>query len=84
MKILNLNQFLNESTEYNAFDICREICDYYDIQDDTEDIGYSDIDSFLDEYYPDISDVDKKWVYDRMEKFANVSDYVSRSNDEDN
>lgn len=78
MKILKLNDFVNESNEYNAFDICREICDYYDIQDDTEDISYSDIDSFLDEHYPGISDDDKERVYDRMEKFANVTNYVSK------
>lgn len=52
------------------------------MQDDTEDMSYSDTGSFSDEHYPDISDDDKERAYGRIEKFANVADCVSRQNDE--
>lgn len=77
MKILKSNDFVNESNECDAFDICREICDCHVIQDDTEGMSYSDTGSFSDEHYPDISDDDKERAYGRTEKFANVTDCVS-------
>jgi len=75
-----------DNEEYNAFDICREILDYYGIEeDDSNWIGVSDIDEYLDEYYPDMSDDNRWFVHDRMEKFVNVDSYhsVRYENDEE-
>ena len=72
----------NDEFEFNVYDICREILDDYDAES-LGWIGSSDIDNFLDRYYPDMSDNDRWWVHDRMEKFVDVDDYRSVEDDED-
>ena len=76
------NNKLNENDEskFNAYDICREILDDYDAES-LGWIGSSDIDNFLDRYYPDMSNDDRWWVYDRIEKFVDVDDYRSVKDD---
>lgn len=66
--------------DYNSYDICREILDNYGA---TDWIGESDIDEYLDNYYSDMSDEDRWFVHDRMEKFANVDPYRSVQDDDD-
>ena len=65
---------------YNSYDICREILDHYDASDW---IGVRDIDEYLDNYYSDMSDEDRWFVHDRMEKFADVDNYRSVQDDDD-
>lgn len=65
---------------YNSYDICREILDNYGA---TDWIGESDIDEYLDNYYSDMSDEDRWFVHDRMEKFANVDPYRSIQDDDE-
>lgn len=61
--------------EYNAYDICREISEYYDNPDW---IGEKDIENYLDKYYEDMSLEDRWFVFDRMEKFIdNIDPYRS-------
>lgn len=66
--------------EYNSYDICREILDYYGASDW---IGESDIDEYLDDNYPDMSSDDRWFVHDRMDKFANVDPYRSVQDDDE-
>ena len=67
--------------EYDAYEICREIIDHYGANNW---IGQSDIDNYLDEYYPNMSDDDRWFVNDRMEKFVDSIDpYRSVTDDED-
>ena len=67
--------------EYDAYEICREIIDHYDADDW---IGQSDIDNYLDEFYPNMSDDDRWFVNDRMESFVDSIDpYRSVTDDED-
>lgn len=70
-----------DKPEYNAYDICREICDYYD---NPSWIGERDIESYLDKYYEDMSYEDRWFVYDRMEKFIDgIDPYRSLEDEED-
>lgn len=69
-----------DSEGYNSYDICREILDNYGA---TDWIGESDIDEYLDTYYSDMSDEDRWFVHDRMEKFADVDPYRSVQDDDD-
>lgn len=69
-----------DSEDYNSYDICREILDHYDASDW---IGVRDIDEYLDNYYSDMSDEDRWFVHDRMEKFVDVDNYRSVQDDED-
>ena len=78
----NLNEtqdFGVNFNELNAYDICREILDYYN---NPSWIGQSDIDKYLDEYYYDIDDNFRDWIYDRMEKFVDyIDNYASVTTD---
>ena len=71
---------LDDEDGYNSYDICQEILDNYGA---TDWIGESDIDEYLDNYYSDMSDEDRWFVHDRMEKFVNVDPYRSVQDDED-
>lgn len=69
-----------DDSEYNSYDICREILDYYGASDW---IGESDIDEYLDDNYPDMNSDDRWFVHDRMDKFANVDPYRSVQDEDD-
>jgi hypothetical protein len=71
---------LDDEDGYNSYDICQEILDNYGA---TDWIGESDIDEYLDNYYSDMSDEDRWFVHDRMEKFVNVDPYRSVQDDDD-
>lgn len=64
----------------NSYDICREILDHYDASDW---IGVRDIDEYLNNYYSDMSDEDRWFVHDRMEKFVDVDNYRSVQDDDE-
>ena len=87
-KDLNETKELDETQDFggifdelNAYDVCREILNYYD---NPTWIGESDIDDYLDEHYDDIDDSFRDWVYDRMEKFVDYIDIYDsvRDNEE--
>lgn len=60
--------------DYNSYDICREILDYYYAGDW---IGEKDIDEYLDTYYEDMGDEDRLSVHDCMSNFVGVDPYRS-------
>lgn len=64
--------------EYNIFDICEEILDYFD---HPKWIGKSDIDDYLDIFYNDMDKDDRWFICDRMEKFVNYVDQYNSIND---
>ena len=59
---------------YNSYDVCQEIIDNLNVRDW---IGTCDIDDYLDRYYEDMSEDDRWFVHDRMEKFVDVDPYHS-------
>lgn len=66
--------------EYNLYDICREILDYYGASDWVDE---SDTDEYLDDNYPDMSSDERWFVHDCMNKFAHVGPYRSFQVDEE-
>lgn len=69
-----------DGDEYNLYDICREILDYYGTSDWVDE---SDTDEYLDDNYPDMSSDDRWFVHDCMNKFAHVGPYRSVQVDEE-
>lgn len=65
---------MSVKAKYNYYNICREILDNFGA---TNWIGKKDIDDYLDIYYNEMNDEDRQWVFDRMNKFADIDYYRS-------